>query len=86
MRITNSMTRVSAINAVQWVEGLEVPGGELVEVDGKIYLNTVREGFNTSEPAMADNGYTKALTAGNVVMALIEYASAGKAKAAKGGA
>lgn len=73
MKITSSMMRFPVLTAVPWCHGLEVPGGELVERNGKVYLNEVREGCNIADPEDAGSGYTKALNSGQAVVALYDY-------------
>ena len=73
MKVSNGMVRVPALTAVEWREGLEVEGGELVEFKGMVYMNEQRTGLNSRNPAVEGGGYTRALEGRRLIAALIRY-------------
>ena len=70
------MPRESVLDAVVWVEGLEVPPNELVSVDGNTYMNLKQEGFNTEDPLLEGSGYSKSLKGVALIEALMDVALA----------
>jgi len=74
MKINKNMPREQVLDAVIWVEGLEVPPYELVSVDGNTYMNMQEEGFNTEDPLLEGSGYSKSLKGVALISALMDVA------------